>query len=182
MPCFAALVLLDATRFLLVRMENASKAEGILEAALKMDEDCEIAMFNLAVLLHRYKFDLDAAEQMLRRLLKKAPQHSAGTLQMARLLSEKYSKKQAVGSGEQQSAQMIILFDDMCSFYERALPLLTEVRAESAATFESPRASCAAFVWVSFLVFLFHIIFLRHVESTRVRVCLMAGVHDGWCA
>lgn len=35
-------------------MENPPKAESILEAALKMNAQCEIAIYNLAVIAQRY--------------------------------------------------------------------------------------------------------------------------------
>jgi hypothetical protein len=34
-------------------MENPPKAEGILEAALRLNPDCEIALYNMAVIAHR---------------------------------------------------------------------------------------------------------------------------------
>jgi hypothetical protein len=45
-------------RFLLIRMENASKAEGILEAALKLSAENEIALFNLALISHKYVYSV----------------------------------------------------------------------------------------------------------------------------
>ena len=41
-------------RYILVRMENPPKAESLLEAALRMNGDCEIALFNLGIIAHRY--------------------------------------------------------------------------------------------------------------------------------
>lgn len=111
-----------------MRMDNAPKAEGILQAALNMDETCEIAMFNLGVLLHRHKHDDEAAELMLQRLLKTAPKHGAGSLQLARLLSERYCKKAKASASEPSAtAALIIQFDKVCDAYEYSLPLLTEV-------------------------------------------------------
>jgi hypothetical protein len=34
-------------------MENPPKAESLLEGALRMNPECEIALFNLAVIAHK---------------------------------------------------------------------------------------------------------------------------------
>lgn len=40
-------------RYLLVRLEEPAKAEAALQGALKLDPHCEIAVYNMAVLLHK---------------------------------------------------------------------------------------------------------------------------------
>ena len=47
-------LIVSIIRYILVRMENPPKAEGLLEAALQLNAECEIALFNLAVISHRY--------------------------------------------------------------------------------------------------------------------------------
>jgi hypothetical protein len=37
-----------------MRMEDPDKAEPLLAGALKMDPTCETAMYNMAVIFHRY--------------------------------------------------------------------------------------------------------------------------------
>ena len=51
--CFNTATYTTYCRYILVRMENPPKAESILEAALKLHPDCEIAVFNLAVIAHK---------------------------------------------------------------------------------------------------------------------------------
>ena len=60
--CFKLmLICLPSTRlirYILVRMDNPPKAESILEAALRMNPDCEIAIYNLAVIAHRLTYGI----------------------------------------------------------------------------------------------------------------------------
>ena len=45
--------LADYARFVYVRMNNADQAEPLFVAALKLDSTCEVALFHLAMLIHR---------------------------------------------------------------------------------------------------------------------------------
>lgn len=85
-----ATTLADYGRYLLLRMDDVTRAEPILKAALKLESENTVAMFNLAVLYHRHKANFTAGEALLRSLLEISPEHSAGELQLARLLCEKY--------------------------------------------------------------------------------------------
>eukprot|EP00597_Dinobryon_sp_UTEXLB2267_P009215 CAMPEP_0170087648 /NCGR_PEP_ID=MMETSP0019_2-20121128/22087_1 /TAXON_ID=98059 /ORGANISM="Dinobryon sp., Strain UTEXLB2267" /LENGTH=277 /DNA_ID=CAMNT_0010305431 /DNA_START=319 /DNA_END=1148 /DNA_ORIENTATION=+ len=53
--------LADYGRFLLVRMDDPVRGRQILQASLKMNPSCEIALYNLAVMLHRQQPEPDLA-------------------------------------------------------------------------------------------------------------------------
>lgn len=124
----------DYGRFLLVRMEDPARAEGILEAALQLDDSCEVAMYNLGVLYHRYKKDHAAAEAMLRKLvaatqsdssasnLPMSSQRAAGVLQLARVLEDRYSEH---GGGN-------VVSEEICRLYEEAITIMADVSTATA--------------------------------------------------
>lgn len=129
-------------------MENAPKAETILEAALRMNADCEIAIYNLAVISHRcaelhlfifaafnthsdilctccrHKMDFVGAEAYLRRLLRLSPAHNAGTLQLARLLSEIHFSRANITATPELEAVM----DEISELFEKSIAVTKDVR------------------------------------------------------
>ena len=73
----------DSYHFL--SMDEASKGQQVLQAALKMNPGCEIALYHLAVMRHRQQPpDLNEAAEMLKTLLIAAPQHANGHLQLGK--------------------------------------------------------------------------------------------------
>ena len=48
-----ATTMADYARYMLMRLEDATKAEPIFVAALKLDPSCEVAMFHYGLLLHK---------------------------------------------------------------------------------------------------------------------------------
>ena len=64
-------------------MDEASKGQQVLQAALKLNAGCEIALYHLAVMKHRQQPPgLNEAAEMLNTLLSAAPQHANGHLQL----------------------------------------------------------------------------------------------------
>eukprot|EP01035_Chromulina_nebulosa_P022712 gene22712-29407_t len=116
----------DYGRFLLVRMDDASKGQQVLQAALKMNPGCEIALYHLAVMRHRQQPpDLNEAAEMLKTLLSAAPQHANGHLQLARVLSDVYRRDAAAAinetTGSRSSSRLEKLFTEISIHYEQAL-------------------------------------------------------------
>ncbi len=48
--------LADYGRYVYIRMNNHDQAEPLLMAALKLDATCEVALYHLGILVHRYEF------------------------------------------------------------------------------------------------------------------------------
>lgn len=118
-----ATTLADYARYIFVRLDNATVAEPMLVAAIKLDATCEVALYHLALLLYKDGKDLDRAEQLLRSLLTVAPQHANGMLTLARLLADNGQKTAA------KSAKRNEQLEEAASVYERAVPLSKEVCA-----------------------------------------------------
>jgi hypothetical protein len=69
--------------------------------------------------------DYSGAEAMLRKLLKLAPSHSAGTLQLARLLAEVHFGR---ATGSPGTPQLEAVMDEVCGLYEKSIASNKEVR------------------------------------------------------
>lgn len=129
-----ASTLADYGRFLLVRMDEAVKGRQALQAALKMNPSCEIALYHLAVIQHRQEPpDLTAAADMLKALISVAPQHANGHLQLARVLSDLYRKEltsiateREGGGTEKEKARLERAFTEICRHYEKAMTAMRE--------------------------------------------------------
>jgi len=87
----------DYGRFILVRFDDFEHAEPYLIKALGLDDENEVALYNMALLYHKYKpvgpqssadNNSKVALEMYRRLVAKNSQHLSGLLQLARLLVE----------------------------------------------------------------------------------------------
>lgn len=92
----------DYGRYILVRFDDYEHAEPYLVKALGLDDENEVALYNLALLYHKYKpvgpensaeNGTKVALEMYRRLVARNSQHLSGLLQLARLLVEINSNK-----------------------------------------------------------------------------------------
>jgi tetratricopeptide (TPR) repeat protein len=122
--------LADYGRFLLMRLEEPTKAEPLLAGALRMDPGCETAMYNLAIIFHRHKQDCERANTMLRLLLERSPQHFAGMLQLSRVLAEQFQKKTddliafpitAAKQSKVEVKELAYMLEESCELYEKAI-------------------------------------------------------------
>jgi hypothetical protein len=68
--------------------------------------------------------DYTGAEAMLRKLLKLTPAHSAGTLQLARLLAEVHFSRAA---GPPGTPQLDAVMEEVCGLYEKSIASNKEV-------------------------------------------------------
>ena len=85
-----ATALADYGRFLLVRLGDADAAEKQLFAALQVDAESSVGLYNMALLLHKHRGNLAGAEALLARLASKTPKHAAALQQLARVLLDKH--------------------------------------------------------------------------------------------
>lgn len=139
-----ATTLADYGRYIFVRLENATMAEPLLTAALKLDGQCEVALYHLALLFYREKktSHLDQAEGLLRQVITHNPNHANAILTLARLFSDSV---QALGSSAQPSSGNALsgkvpkawigkskdaLCEECVSLYERAVQLSKEVNVQ----------------------------------------------------
>jgi len=81
----------DYGRYLLTRIEDADKAEEVLFKAAQLDPDNAVAVYNLALLLHRHRGNLSGAEALLNKL---APKHVASLQLLARVQLDKFRASQ----------------------------------------------------------------------------------------
>ena len=70
--------------------------------------------------------DYVAAEKLLRSLLKQSPAHSAGMLQLARLLADVHFARSTVVNTPEVEAVM----NEICGLYERSIAITKEVNYE----------------------------------------------------
>lgn len=75
----------------------------------------------------RHKLDYTAAEVMLRKLLKQVPNHSAGTLQLARLLADVHFGRATSTTNPESEPVM----DEICMLYEKSIASNKEVAMSS---------------------------------------------------
>jgi len=80
----------DFGRFLLTRMGDVDAAETQLFAALQLDAENAVAIYNMALLLHKHRGSLTGAESLLVRLAGRTPKHAAALQQLARVLLDKF--------------------------------------------------------------------------------------------
>jgi tetratricopeptide (TPR) repeat protein len=114
-----ATTLADYARYIFVRLDNATVAEPMFVAALKLDPGCEVALYHLALVFYKDNRDIDRAEVLIRELLKVAPQHANGMLTLARLLADS-------GQKATKSAKKDHQLEEAAAVYERAVPLSKE--------------------------------------------------------
>jgi tetratricopeptide (TPR) repeat protein len=81
----------DYGRYLLTRIEDADKAEEVLFKAAQLDPDNAVAVYNLALLLHRHRGNLSGAEALLSKL---AHKHVASLQLLARVQLDKFRASQ----------------------------------------------------------------------------------------
>lgn len=81
--------LADYGRFQYLRMGDIPQAESLLQAALKLDDRCESALYHLALLMHRERKQLEPALQLVRTLLDGQSEHRNGILLLARILVDR---------------------------------------------------------------------------------------------
>lgn len=67
--------------------------------------------------------DYSAAEAHLRKLLKQSPSHNAGTLQLARLLSEVHFSRSNLTMTPELEATM----DEICALFEKSIAATKDV-------------------------------------------------------
>jgi hypothetical protein len=71
----------------------------------------------------RHKMDYAVAEAYLRKLLKLVPAHSAGALQLARVLADvHFARANAVATPESEA-----VMEEICALYERSIATNKEV-------------------------------------------------------
>jgi protein O-mannosyl-transferase len=123
-----ATTLADYARYLFVRMENIEMAEPLFLAALKLENTCEVACYHLAALYMKMKKNFDKAEQLLKELLSRNPQHMNATLTLARLLSDQIQTlSTATNNVNANGKKKEELIDDCIVYYERSVNLSKEV-------------------------------------------------------
>jgi tetratricopeptide (TPR) repeat protein len=83
----------DYGRFLLARMDRREEAETVLMKALALDARHTVALYNLALVMHK-KNRLEDAERLFINLLAVSPTHAAGTQQMGRMYVDKFKASQ----------------------------------------------------------------------------------------
>lgn len=131
-----ATTLADYGRYIFVRLENAVMAEPLLSAAIKLDSNCEVAVYHLALLYYRDKKSthLDEAEGLLRQVIAQNPQHANAMLTLARLFSDavqtihqKNGNTTGVVPRAWAGKSKEAVAEECVSLYERAVQLSKEV-------------------------------------------------------
>lgn len=79
----------DYGRFLLARMDKRDEAETVLMKAMALDSKHAVALYNLALVMHK-KNRLEDAERLFLNLLAVSPTHAAGTQQMGRMYVDQF--------------------------------------------------------------------------------------------
>jgi hypothetical protein len=130
-------------------MNNYDVAEPLLMAALKLDGTCEVALYHLGILVHRYEStmyflicnhsfvmsvfciwpsrerkNIDAAEMIIKKLLAKNPTHGNGTLGMARIMADRVQ----LLSSKNENEKITEPLQTAIEFYEKSVKLVKEVR------------------------------------------------------
>eukprot|EP01038_Epipyxis_sp_PR26KG_P004166 gene4166-5930_t len=120
--------LADYGRFLLTRMEDPVKAEPILVASLKLDAGGEVALYNMALLMHRHKMNYEGSSNMLKLLLQKNPDHSSGTLQLARVLFDLYKREvtRATSMEVDLASDIYEILEESLQLYEKSINMIAE--------------------------------------------------------
>ena len=104
----------DLGRYLLTRMDDIDGAEAALFRALQLDSENVVAVYNLALLMHKHRADFDAAEKLLSTLTRKqGHKHAAAMQQLARVYLDKYK-----ASADQRE------FEACLRTYEKTIDLL----------------------------------------------------------
>lgn len=159
----------DYGRFILVRFDDFEHAEPHLLRALGMDDENEVALYNLALLYHKYKpqssssaedGNIKVALEMYRRLVAKNSQHLSGLLQLARLLVEVNSTV-----GKENSTATNAFADGADGFSDASV-----VVTNSTTSGKVVDSSKVARAWMEEVIELYEAVIPRHKEPDAV-VC-----------
>jgi tetratricopeptide (TPR) repeat protein len=104
----------DYGRFLYARMDKREEAEIVLFKALALDDRHIVALYNLALAMHK-KGRLEDAERLFSNLLTESPTHAAGTQQMGRMFVDRFKE-----SNDQKHLETAM------TCYERAFQLVKD--------------------------------------------------------
>lgn len=116
----------DFGRFQYLRLGEVAQAEVSLQTALRIDPNCDGALYHLALLTHKERKQIDSAMQMLQRLLSRQPAHANALLLLARVLADRV-RLPALSAADRETA-----LEEAVRTYDKAIPLHKDSAAVAA--------------------------------------------------
>lgn len=105
----------DYGRYLLTKMENVEAAEAMFFKAIQLDSENAVAIYNLALLMHKHKGNFAGAEGLLLKLAAKSPPHASSLHQLGRVYLDKFK-----ADGDQRDLENSI------KYFEKAVEVLRD--------------------------------------------------------